>query len=94
MVRDFDHIGSSLHQTLRDEKACRQLMIFARRPHHNRNTVALDPDLQRFLGGQEIPVLNPSGAVDPLHHDASDAALDGSISHSRETITLIESAFE
>jgi len=71
---DIEHLAGGAHQTLSDEKAGRQLAIFARSPHDDGNAVALDSDFQRLFSGQVIDPLRPGATVNPVQSNFSDAA--------------------
>jgi hypothetical protein len=72
LVSDVNQVAGRMQQTLRHEKTCREFAIFAGRPHHDGDSMAFNPDFQRFLGGQKIPVLTQGGAFHPLHRNFSD----------------------
>ncbi len=48
-LREIKNIGSRADEIFRQEKTRREFPVVARRPHHDRNAVAFDPDLQRFF---------------------------------------------
>src|SRR6266566_754108 len=71
---DVNEIAGCAHQAFGHEKASRQLVIFARRSHDDRNAVVFNSDFQRLFGGQEISFLAAGGTVHPPHRNFSDSA--------------------